>query len=265
MRKDINLLGWTGLNIGLGRASSEGQQFMPINLDWQPGDIRNCSYAPRQGWIGITAEDRTYGQQVLAVYETRTKTSRVLLRTDHLLRHAFNGAGTEICFTQPSKQKGGADLFVLRLKSGGAHKVAESVVAYGCTPVWFPDDARIAYCSPQGQVEVLHVLQNQRSETLVEGAAPAIHPDGIRVAFQRANQLFIFNLVDRTTEPLQIRRGWLESGLTDGLSWSPDGDYLSFGLVTGLVGKGTIFYLLDHRSRQQQKIEVRYLRGLIVI
>jgi Tol biopolymer transport system component len=264
MNQDIHFLGWGGLDIRLGRISSGGQQNTPIILDWQPGDIRNCSYASMQRWIGITAEDRTRGQQVLAVYDPLTKTTRILRRADYVLHHSFNRAGTEICYTQPSKQTGVADLFLYELESGRSRRLSEAVVAHGSTPVWFPDDARIAYCSPHGQIEVLHVLQDQ-SEVLVEGSAPAVHPDGDRLALQRDDQLFIFNLVNRTTEPLQIQRRWLEHSLTDGLSWSPDGCYLSFGLLTGLVGKEAVFYLLDHVNQQQQKIEVRYLRGLIMI
>jgi hypothetical protein len=264
MSQDIHFVGWGGLEIRLGKLSSGDQQVTPIILDWQPGDIRNCSYAPMQGWIGITAEDRTHGQQVLAVYETLAKTTRILLRTDYILRHSFNRAGTEICYTQPSKQTGAADLYLYELESGKSRRLAEAGVAHGSTPVWFPDDARIAYHSPHGQIEVLHALQAQ-SEVLVEGSAPAAHPDGNRLAVQRDDQLFVFNLVNRTTEPLQIKRGWLEYSLTNGLSWSPDGRYLSFGLVTGLTGKETAFYLLDHVNHKQQKIEVKYLRGLIII
>jgi Tol biopolymer transport system component len=262
--QDIHFLGWGGLDIRLGKITSGGQRVTPITLDWQPGDIRNCSYAPRQEWIGITAEDRTHGQQVLAVYETRAKTTRILLRTDYILHHAFNRAGTAICYTQPSKQRGTADLYLYELESGKSRRLAEAGVAHGSTPVWFPNDVRIAYHSPRGYIEALHVLKAQR-EVLVEGSAPAIHPDGNRLALQRDDQLFVLNLVNRTTHPLQIQRGWLESSLTNGLSWSPDGRYLSFGLVTGLIGKETVFYLLDHVNQQKQKIEVKYLRGLIMI
>jgi len=243
---------------------SGGQQVAPITLDWQPGDIRNCSYEPRQGWIGITAEDRTRGQQVLAVYKPEAKKTKVLVRADYILRHSFNRAGTEICYTQPSKQTGAADLYVYELESGQSRRLAEAGVAHGSTPVWFPDDARIAYHSPQGQIEALHVLQAQ-SEVLVEGSDPAVHPDGNRIAFQRDDRLFILNRVTGTTDPLRIKVRWLEYSLTNGLSWSPDGRYLSFGFVTGLTSKETVFYLLDHVSQQQQKFEVEYLRGLIII
>jgi tricorn protease-like protein len=264
MSQNIYFLGWGGLDIRLGKISSGGQQVTPITLDWQPGDIHNCSYTPMHGWIGITAEDRTHGQQVLAVYKPQTNTTQILLRMNYILRHSFNRAGTQICYTQPSKQTGAADLYLIELENSQSRRLAEAVVAHGSTPVWFPDDARIAYHSPRGQIETLHVLRAQ-SEVLVEGSAPAVHPDGNCLAVQRDDQLFVFNLVNRTTEPLQIKRGWLEYSLTNGLSWSPDGRYLSFGLVSGLTGKETAFYFLDHANHKQQKIEAKYLRGLIII
>jgi Tol biopolymer transport system component len=261
--QDINFLGWSGLGLQLGKLSSGGYQFEPLTLDWQPGDIRNCSYAPAQEWIGITAEDRTHGQQVLAVYDVPTKATRLLVRENYVLHNSFNRAGTQICYTQPSTQVGAADLFLYDFKTGRSRNIAKGV-AYGVTPAWFPDDERIAYSSPQGKIEVIHVLKDEK-ETLVDGTAPAIHPDGVRLAFQQANQLLIFNTVNRSSQQIQIKRRWLESTLTDGLSWSPDGRYLSFGLVTGLVGKRTIFYLLDNVNRQQTAVEVNYLRGLIII
>lgn len=264
MRQDIHFLGWGGLDIRLGKISSGNQQVVPITLDWQPGDIRNCSYAPIQGRIGITAEDRTHGQQVLAVHDLQTKTTQILLRADYILYHSFNQAGTEICYTQPSNQTGAADLYLYELKSRQSRKIAEAVAAQGSTPRWFPDDTRIAYHSPDGQIEALDVLLGQR-EVVVEGFMPAVHPDGKRIAFQREGQLFIINLVNRIAETLQIKRGWLEYSLTNGLSWSPDGRYLSFGLITGLTDKERVFYLLDIINHQQQKIEAKYLRGLSLI
>jgi hypothetical protein len=264
MIQERHFLGWGALDIRLGTISGGGQQVAPITLGWQPGDIHNCSYAPIQDWIGITAEDSTPGQHVLAVYECKAKKTQILLREEHILRHSFNRAGTEICYTKPSNQTGAADLYLYELKSGKSRKLAEALVAHSSTPVWFPDDARIAYHSPHGQIEVLNALRDQRDD-LVEGSAPAVHPDGNRIAFQRDGGLFIFDLLDRTIDSVPIRRGWFESSLTNGLSWSPDGSYLSFGLVTGLTAKETAFYLLDHIKGQAQKLNAKYLRGLILI
>jgi Tol biopolymer transport system component len=264
LNQDIHFLGWSGLDIRLGKILSGSQQVESITLDWQPGDIRNCSYASMQGWIGITAEDRTQGQQVLAVYKPQANTTQILLRTDYILRHSFNRAGTEICYTRPGNQTGAADLYLYELESGLSRRLTEAVVAHGSTPVWFPDGARIAYHSPHGQIEVLNVSQGQR-EVLVDGLAPAVHPDGSRIAFQRDDRLFIFIRANQTTDSLLIRRGWLEYSLTNGLSWSPDGRYLCFGLVTGLTGKEKAFHLLNYFTQKQKKLNIKHFRGLILI
>lgn len=265
MSQDIHFLGWGALDIRLGKISSKGQQVVPIILDWRPGDIRNCSYAPIQGWIGITAEDRSRGQQVLAVYETSTDTTKILLRTDYILRHSFNQAGTTICYTRPSKkQTSSADLYLYELENGKSRRLAEAVVAHDSTPVWFPNEALLAYHTPHRQIEVLDVLQNRR-EGLIEGSAPAIHPDGHHIAFHLDNRLFVFDRVHRTTDSVRTIRQWLEYNLINGLSWSSDGLYLSFGLVTGLIDKETVFYLVDNVNQRQKKIEVEFLRGLLLI
>jgi hypothetical protein len=264
MSANIAYLGWGALEIQLGSPTPAGTRFAPVTLDWQPGDIHNCSYATRHAAIGITAEDRSLGQQVLAVYNTPTATTRVLLRADHVLRHAFNHAETGICYTQPSARLGAADLLLCDLNSGDSRRLAEAAVAPGGTPAWFPDDARIAYESPDGQIEAWSLAAGQR-EILVEGFAPAVHPRGQQLAFRRGDQLLIFDLAARTAAPLPIRRGWLQQSLADGLSWSPDGRYLSFGLTAGLVAKETTFILLDPVTNEQKVIAARYLRGLIMI
>jgi Tol biopolymer transport system component len=264
VKHDRVFLGWSALDIRFGICSTETSEFAPVMLDWQPGDIHNCSYASTPGLIGITAEDRTHGQQVLAVYDTETKMTQILLRADHVLLHSFNNSGTEICYTLPSQQDGATDLFVYELKSGVSRNVAKAAVAYGSTPVWFPQDTRIAYRSPKGQIEAYHLMQARR-EVLVEGAVPAVHPNGYWIAFQNDNNLFILSLDTRAVDALDIQHKSFEYGLTDGLSWSPDGRYLSFGLATGLVGKETEFYLLDYAARRQERIPVKHLRGLIVV
>src|SRR5216683_85398 len=256
MKKDVHFLGWGGLQIQIGSLFAEGHEKMPVILDWQPGDIRNCSYTPSHGWIGITAEDRTHGRQALALYDRQKKTTRFLVRDTFVLRHSLNRTGTAISYTQPSSRTGSADLFLYDLENDKSHRLGEAVASHGSTPVWFSDDTRLAYHSPQGRIEVMHVAEGV-VETLVEGSGPAVHPDGKSLAFHRGDQLLIYNLLDRTTKSIQLRRKWLEYGLTNGLSWSPDGYYLSFGFTAGVVGKETDFYLLDHVNQQQQRVPIR--------
>jgi hypothetical protein len=260
----LDFLGWSALDVGLGTLSSRGCDMAPVNLDWQPGDIRNCSYAPHQGWIGITAEDRSRGGQVLAVHDRITEKSRILVRAPVVLHHAFNRAGTAICYTQPQPEIAGAALYVCDVLGGGSRRLGVAAAAHDRTPAWFPDDTHIAYVAPTGLIEVLD-LASECSEALTEGAACAVHPDGSRLAVRRRDRLLLFKLADHTTEPLPIRRRCLEHGLTDGLSWAPQGRYLSFGLLAGLVGKATVFRLLDLSTRRQTRIDVRYLRGLVLI
>ena len=73
------------------------------------------------------------------------------------------------------------------------------------------------------------------------------------------------DIADRTTEALETRRGWLEHSLTGSISWSPDGRCLSFGFTSGLVGKQTAFFMLDVAGHRQTRINVPFLRDLILI
>jgi Tol biopolymer transport system component len=264
MSREIQFIGWGGLDIRLGKVSSGAAQVTPLILDWQPGDIRNCSYAPVQGWVGITAEDRTHGRQVLAVYDSHAHTTRFLMRTDNILRHSFKRTGTEVCYTQPSKQTGAADLYLYELHSGESHRIAEAAVAHGSTPVWFPDDQWIAYHSPGGQIELLDTSKGQR-KILIDGLSPTVSQDGERIAFYRDDQLFIWSQASQGAQRLEIKPMLRKPRLVDGLSWSPDGNYLSFGVVAGLTDKRTDFYLLDLASGENRKVEAKYLRGLVII
>lgn len=262
MSRNISFLGWGALDLHLGDSISGDQQWSRLQLDWQPGDIRNCSYAPQPDWIGITAEDRGQGRQVLAVYERASASTRVLLREDYLLHHSLNSSGSKVCYTIPSAQRGAADLFLY--EEGGVRRLAEGIVSQSSVPVWFPDETRLAYHSPDGQIEVFDSTQGQR-ERLVEGESPAISPNGEQIAFRRDNQLFIWHQADREARALEVRGGLLKRHLTDGISWSPDGRHLSFGRVSGFTGKQTTFYLLNLADGSEREITAEYLRGLLIV
>ena len=262
----LDFLSWGADEIHLGSVSPEGCKTEPVTLDWLPGDVRNCSYAADRGWIGITAEDRRGGGQVLAMHDPLSQTNRILIRVPAILHHAFNRAGTAICYTQPQRPPTGAALYRWDVEGGRSHRLGAAVAAYDSTPSWFPDGAHIAYAAPDGTIEVVDLVDDG-IETLTEGSACAVHPDGKQLALRRADRLFLHTLAAQTdeTRALAIRRRWLEYNLTSGLSWSPDGRYLSFGVVSGLVGKATTFQLLDLALGTQTRIDGRYLRGLVLI
>src|SRR5262245_40867425 len=113
VRADSPWLGWNPLEVWMGDSLFHRPSRRRVELGWQPGDIRNCSYAPQSGWVGIAAEDRTNGGQVLAIYERRTASTRVLLRRDYVLHQALNQSGSKVCYTQPSARTGTADLYLL--------------------------------------------------------------------------------------------------------------------------------------------------------
>jgi Tol biopolymer transport system component len=263
MRRDLPWLGWNPVEIWLGDSLFDQQGRVRVELGWQPGAVRNCSYASQPDWIGITAEDRTNGGQVLAIHERQSVATRVLLRQRLILHHALNRSGSLLCYTQPSAQSGAADLYLYRLEEAQPQRLAEGVVAQGSVLAWFPDDIHIAYHSPAGQIEILDSVQNQR-EALAQGQAPAVSPDGARIAFRGDSTIFIWYGQDRRMQHIETRRWLGKLHLADGLSWSADGQCLTFGAIAGWVGKQTDFYLLEVESERYQKTTLQYLSGLLL-
>lgn len=261
-RVDSPWLGWNPVEIWVG-CSLFNSERRRIDLGWRAGGIRNCSYAAEPGWIGVTAEDRTNGSQVLAIHEQRSGATRVLLREDSLLHHALNRSGSKVCYTQPSARTGTADLCLYQVADGRVRRLIEGVVAQGSTPAWFPDDVHITYHSAQGTVEVLDSARGTCEAATTEGEAPAISPDGTRIAFRRANKLFLWDL-SGLPEPVGPPHRLTTPHLADGLSWAADGTHLSFGLTSGVVGKETTFYLLDIATRRAEKSSLKYLSGLVL-
>jgi hypothetical protein len=262
--RDSAWLGWNPVEVWLGNSLFDEEQPSRVDLGWKPGGIRNCSYAPQPHWIGITAEDRTNGRQVLAVYERHTKATRVLQRLDYILHHALDQTGDRVCYTQPSARSGTADLYLYDVHNKQSCLLLEGAVAQSSVPAWFPDTVRIAFHSPEGHIKVLDCATGKQ-ELVGDGEMLAVSPDGGRIACRRDNQLLILNQRDGLTRQFAIRRGLWQPRLTDGLSWSPDGACLSVGTVAGLVGKDTRFYLLEVAGGSYRKMRLKHLSGLLLI
>lgn len=263
MSSVFGLLGWNSLQIKRG-SLGDTQPWAGIDLNWQPGDIRNCSYAPQTNWIGITSEDRTQGQQVLAIYEYQNQTTRFLLRSGYILHHAFNSLGTLVCYTQPSSLRGTADLYLYELDNEHCYCLMQESIAQNSIPAWFPDHRHIAYHSPDGYIEVFDCYQGNHRR-LAKGQLPSVSPTGEYIAFQNNNQIFLWHQISATVQSLRIQRPILGFTLAGNLSWSADEKFLSFGVVSGLTSKQITFYLLQLATGQCLEVQEKYLRGLLIV
>ena len=263
-KMDSSYLGWNPVEVRIGSSLYDPSGAAPIDFGFRLGGVRNCSYAPGRLLVGITAEDRSDGGQVVAVFNRANAMTRILTRRDYLLHHALNRAGTQVSFTQPSAGAATADLYILNVDGEGSEVMLEGVLAQGSVPAWFPDDTRLVYHTPDHRIEIFDRAERRRVD-LEAGRDPTVSSCGNWIAFRRKDELFVRSLADGRVEKVWSPNALLRRGMADGLSWSADGAYLSFGVSAGPVGKQTRFYVLDRASGASRQTKTRHLEGLLLI
>jgi WD40 repeat protein len=232
----------------------------PVPLDWQPGLIRNCSYSSAAGWIGISGEDRTNGGWVLSIFDVDRKVTAHRFPFAYVLHHSLLASGEWACVARPSATPMVADLDVIEISSGRLEMILRGGVHQGSELSWSPDGGGIAFQSPDDRVQIVD-RSRQQVVPVADGAAPAVSPEGDRIAFRRSDGVFIW---ERPTGRTQRVAGGQVTPST-GLSWSPDSRCLTYGCRTGLTGKKTRFYLQDLDTGRRYRLPLRYMTGLVLL
>lgn len=263
MRPGVKLLGWNEIEVRQGSVSRDEEVWEAVAFDWQPGSLRNCSYSSVRKLIALSSEDRTNGGQVLALHDPMTKSTSFLLRMQSILHNSINDAGTRICYTVPATEAGAASLYLMEIESGEQHRM-ECTLAQDSIPDWFPNDERVVFHNPDREIEVLRLSDGTRDQ-IKEGTHPAVSPDGQQLAFLRDGQIWLWSLSQGTGRALNLEKGWFETAVLAILSWSPDGQWLSLGVSSGITSKETVFYLYGVATEEQYKLGVKYLSGMIII
>ena len=261
---DSAYIGWNPVEIKIGNSLFHSRSNKRINVDRELGNIRNCSFASQAGVIGITAEDRTHGGQILGLFDYSRAKTDVLLRQHFLLHHSINSSGVRVCYTQPSTFQGRADLFLFHVKDRRAELVKQGIVAQDSIPVWFPDNRKIAYHSPEGYVEVID-LSSKRQTVLAEGRCPAVSINRGRLAFVKDSQFFVWDQTTQGVQRLPFLSLLEKREVSYGPCWSVDEKLLCVGVTSGLVDKQTEFYVFELDSEVIQKVHVKYVSGLLLV
>lgn len=263
MPSPFGLLGWSALEVQLAQPAG-GWKWSRLDTGRSLGDIHNCSYAPAPAVIAIAGQEYGSGRHMLALYRSRNKSLQALLYPRYILYQSIDQSGARICFTQPSAVCGTADLLLLDIGAGRVQTLAQGVAAQDSVPVFLPDQSRIAYHSPDRWIEVFDLDDGGRVR-LMAGSRPAFSDSGNKIAFQREEQIFISTGPNETKCVYKPFWAWNRRPLVDGLSWSPDAGCISFGMVAGLTDKTANFYLLEVASGRRQKLNMNYLRGVVII
>jgi TolB protein len=110
------------------------------------------------------------------------------------------------------------------------------------SPVWSPDQKRIAYTSYQGLVAGLYILdvyEGRRTAVATRGGnfSPAWSPDGKRLAFASSmdgnHEIYVAEIESNPTRVGKIKRLTFNPDIDTAPSWSPTGRQLAFVSARG--------------------------------
>src|SRR5262249_52954158 len=80
------------------------------------------------------------------------------------------------------------------------------------------------------------------------------------IAFERNGSIRLWEIETGQERSMDIGR----AALSTNLSWSPDGQCLTYGITSGLTGKETRFYLYDLQTGRRNELPLRYASGLLI-
>ncbi len=257
---DYAFIAWNPVTVMIGSSIRDKATHKQLELDWQPGLIRNCTFAPGPRIVGTTAEDRTNGGQVLNLFSIDQGKTVKRFPFDTVLNHALVSDGNSAAIALPSADRMSADLELIDTKNGRSERLVTGRLHHSSTISWFPDDQQIAYQTVDDQIELVH-RSTREIAPVTRGHAPAVSPDGQAIACERDGKLHLWERATGDERSIDTGRATPSTNL----SWSPYGRFLTFGSTRGLSGKETQFYLYELATGNREDLPLKFATGLSLI
>src|SRR3954453_11610824 len=102
---DYAFIAWNPITVMIGSSIRDTTTHTQLQLDWQPGLIRNCSFASGQRIVGTTAEDRTNGGHVLNLFSLDERKTTRRFQFEAVLNHALESTGESAAIALPSADR----------------------------------------------------------------------------------------------------------------------------------------------------------------
>ena len=256
----LAFLAWNPIAVTMGSSVRDEATHGQVFLDWEPGLIRNCSFAQATGWIGVTGEDRTNGGQTLTIFDPARRKTIHRYPFPVVLNHALDRSGATTAIVLPSEHRMVADLDIVTTKNGDVERIVTGRLHHSSTVSWFPDLDRLAYQRDDGEIETVN-RSTREIASIGPGRSPSVSPDGQRIAAERDDGIVLVDVA--SLEATRVATGNISPSA--GLSWSPDGRFVTFGEVRGVTGKEVRFYLLDLETGRRSELPLSFATGLSLI
>ena len=225
--------------------------------------LSNGSFKRGEVFIDLWLADARTGKRIKRLVESTTNPNFEELRLLYS-QSSFSNDGRSLAFT--GERQGKDVLYLMDVATASIKKRVDLAVDAVWSPVWSPDDRRIAFSGTHGGITDLYIVdadgKNLRQLTNDQYAdlQPSWSPDGRRIAFATdrgpETNLSVLKLSPWHIAVMDIESGAInvlpgQDGLNLNPQWSPDGREVAF--ISDRTGIPNVF-LFDFATNQHYQL-----------